>query len=168
MKVRALLSSAVVLIMVSLVGCGHYNCSSGAQFGNSTCTATGGGLSSGGGGTTGTAAVFDFFFDSGQLDGSLCLDTALVFFGVYDLLFGNFVDLVPRVSSGIGGMTIVQKQWMYISFNGSPEVEGYSIDGTTGALTAISGGPPARPLNAMVGEFFLAPVFLGYRRLRFA
>ena len=146
MKVRALLSSVVVLIMVSLVGCGHYNCSSGAQFGNSTCTATGGGLSSGGGGTTSTAAVFDFFFDSGQLDAA-SLDTA----GVFSLI-PNFVS-PAQVSSGIGGMTIVQKQWMYISFNGSPEVEGYSIDGTTGALTAISGAPfVSLDTNAMASD----------------
>ena len=48
MKVRALLSSVVVLITTSLVGCGHYICSEGAQFGNSTCTSSGSTSLSGG------------------------------------------------------------------------------------------------------------------------
>ncbi|MGA2099975.1 MAG: beta-propeller fold lactonase family protein [Candidatus Sulfotelmatobacter sp.] len=144
-KVRALLSLMVVLLMASLLGCsGHYTC--GTTFGSSSCTATGGGLSQGGSGTSGDVAVFDFFFDSGQLDGA-SLDTA----GVFSVI-PNFVS-PPQVSSGIGGMVIVQKQWLYISFNGSPEVEGYSIDGTTGALTAITGGPFVSPdTNAMASD----------------
>src|ERR1700720_2136782 len=36
MKVRALLGIAVVLITMSLSGCGHYSC--GTTFGNGSCT----------------------------------------------------------------------------------------------------------------------------------
>jgi 6-phosphogluconolactonase (cycloisomerase 2 family) len=38
-------------------------------------------------------------------------------------------------------MIVVQKKWMYLALSGGFQVNAYSIDGTSGALTAISGSP---------------------------
>jgi len=128
MKVRALLSSVIVLATMSLVGCGHYTC--GATFGNSSCTATGGGLGTGG---NGTAVAFDFFLDTGSIDGAM-LDTSGNF-----TLINNFVSQGVPLSGAFGGMIVVQKQWLYVT--NSTQIGAYSINGTTGALTAIAGSP---------------------------
>jgi 6-phosphogluconolactonase (cycloisomerase 2 family) len=130
MKVRALLSSFVVLATMSLVGCGHYTC--GTTFGNATCTSSGGGISQGGGGTSGSPAAFDFFLDSGSLDAAI-LDTSSNF-----NLIPNFVSPPQTGTGAFGGMVIVQKQWLYVAY--SSQIEAYSINGA-GALTAITGSP---------------------------
>ena len=143
MKVRVLLSSVVVLTTMWLAGCGHYVCST--TFGNSSCTAPSGGISQGGSGT-GTPAAFDFFQDSGSLNAAI-VDTS----GNFDLI-PNFVS-PPQTLSGIGGMVIVQKQWLYIALTGGLSIEAYSIDGKTGALTAISGQPFSSPnTNAITAD----------------
>jgi 6-phosphogluconolactonase len=133
MRVRALLTSMVVLVTISLVGCGHYTC--GVTFGSSTCTPSGGtGPSQGGGSTNGTAAAFDYYFDVGALKAA-SLDTSNNF-----AVISNFVS-PPQASSGIGGSLVVQRKWLYVALNGSLNIEAYSINGTTGALTAIAGSP---------------------------
>jgi len=128
MKVRALLIaiSLVVLATISLVGCGHYTC--GATFGNATCTSSGSGLSQGGGGN-GTAVAFDFFLDGSALDAAI-LDTS----GNFSLI-NNFVSQGLPLSGSFGGMIVVQKQWLYAAK--SSQIYAYSINGTSGALTAI-------------------------------
>ena len=145
MKVRALLSSIVVLMMASLVGCGHYTC--GATFGNSSCTSTGStGISQSGGNTEGKAAAFEFFMNGGTLSGAI-LDTSLNF-----SLIPNFVS-PPQASAAVGGMLVVQKKWLYLSENGSLNIEAYSINGTTGALTAVAGSPfPSLDTNAITAD----------------
>lgn len=130
MRVR-LLVSAVVLVLVGMMGlasCGHYVC--GTTFGASTCTSSGGGL---GGGGNGTAVAFDFFLDTGSIDGAM-LDTSSNF-----TLINNFVSQPVPSSGAFGGMIVVQKQWLYVT--NSTQIGAYSINGTTGALTAISGSP---------------------------
>ncbi len=131
MKVRTLLSSVVVLATMWLVGCGHYTC--GITFGSSTCTSSGGGNVQGG-----TPAAFDYFEDSGTLGGAI-LNTAGKF-----ILIPNFVS-PPQTLSGIGGMVIVQKQWLYMALTGGLQIQAYSINGGNGALTAISGSPFSSP-----------------------
>ncbi len=137
MKVRVLLCSVVVLALMGLAGCGHYTC--GNTFGSATCSSSGsGGISQGGGGTSGTPAAFDFFENSGTLDAAL-LDTS----GNFNLI-SNFVS-PPQTLSGIGGMIIVQKQWLYMALTGGLQIQAYSINGGNGALTAISGSPFSSP-----------------------
>ena len=131
MKVRTLLSSVVVLATMWLVGCGHYTC--GITFGSSTCTSSGGGNGQGG-----TPAAFDYFEDSGTLGGAI-LNTAGKF-----ILIPNFVS-PPQTLSVIGGMVIVQKQWLYMALTGGLQIQAYSINGGNGALTAISGSPFSSP-----------------------
>lgn len=132
MKFRALLIaiSLVVVATISLLGCGHYVC--GTTFGNATCTSSGGGLSQGGGGN-GTAVAFDFFLNGSSLDGAI-LDTSSNF-----SLINNFVNQGLPLSGTFGGMVVVQKQWLYAAK--SSQIYAYSINGTTGALTALSNSP---------------------------
>jgi len=130
-RVCVLLSLVVVAAALLLGSCGHYVCNEGATFGASTCSGSGGGIGTGGGGT---AAAFAFMEDQGTIYGA-SLDTAGTF-----ALIPNFVS-PPQTLSGIGGMVIVQKKWLYVALTGSLQVQAYSINGTTGALTAISSSP---------------------------
>jgi 6-phosphogluconolactonase (cycloisomerase 2 family) len=128
MKVRGLVSSVVLLTAIWLVSCGHYVC--GTTFGASSCTASGGGLGTGG---NGTAVAFDFFLNGGSINGAI-LDTSGNF-----TLINNFVSQPVPLSGAFGGMIVVQKRWLYATK--SAEILAYSINGTTGALTAITGNP---------------------------
>jgi hypothetical protein len=130
-NVRAVVSLVVMISAAMLVtGCGHYVCHT--TFGASTCTPAGTGI---GGGTTGTGtpAAFDFFQDTGSIDAA-SLDTS----GNFSLI-PNFVSQNPTGSGGFGGLVIVQKQWLYAAYGS--QIEAYSIDGTTGALTPLTTSP---------------------------
>lgn len=133
MKVRVLLSSVIVLATVWLAGCGHYNC--GATFGSSTCSSSsGGGLGNGGG--PANVAAFDYFLNMGITDAAF-VDTS----GNLSLV-PNFVH--PNLTlSGGGDMVIVQKKWLYEAIG--LKIYGYSINGTTGALTPMTGSPFVSP-----------------------
>ncbi len=139
MKVRALLSSVVVLTMTSLVGCGHYICSEGAQFGNSTCTSSGStSLSGGGGGTTSAASAFAFAVDEvGTMDGYTLTS------GGTSPSFGPTASYTaPTIPSGLegSGMVVAQSQYLYSDFEGTGQIYGWTV-GSGGGLTAISGSP---------------------------
>ena len=129
MRVRASLTMIVALAIIGLAGCDHYNCASGPNLGTS-CTSTSTGLGTDPTGSPATA--FDFFVD-GRSVGAANLDKS-----------GNFA-LIPNFASpgltlnGVGGVVIVQKQWLYVA-QGS-QIEAFSINGTTGALTALTGSP---------------------------
>jgi lactonase family protein with 7-bladed beta-propeller len=138
MRVRVLLSSGVVMLTAMwLVSCsGHYTC--GITFGSSTCNSSGsGGISQGGGGNTvQNPAAFDYFLNSGLTEAAY-VDTS----GNFNLI-PNFVK--PNLTlSGSGGMLIVQKQWLYQAIG--LKIYGYSINGATGALTAMTSSPFASP-----------------------
>jgi 6-phosphogluconolactonase len=128
-RVRAGLTMIVALAIIGLASCDHYNCASGPNLGTS-CTSTSTGLSTGS--TSSSASAFDFFVDGGNL-GAASVDTSGNF-----ALIPNFVS-PPLTTSGVGGMVIVQKQWLYVALG--TQIQGYSIDGTTGALTALTGSP---------------------------
>lgn len=148
MRVRVLVSSVVVvLIAMWLVGCGHYKC--GITFGSSTCNSSGsGGLGQGGGGSTlQNPAAFEYFLAQGFTDGAYVSTT-----GNFSLI-PNFVK--PNLTlSGVGGMLIVQKQWLYQAIG--LKIYGYSINGGTAALTAMTGSPFASP-NAEVDSITTDP-----------
>ncbi|MGB7823977.1 MAG: hypothetical protein WBL22_17405, partial [Candidatus Sulfotelmatobacter sp.] len=63
MRVRAVLMLIAALAMMGLASCDHYNCSSGANFGGSSCTSTGSGISQGGT-TSSAASAFAFAVDA--------------------------------------------------------------------------------------------------------
>ena len=132
--VRALAVLGLIAAALWVTSCGHFNCT--RTFGASTCGSGGGSAKSGGGTGQGKAAAFAYFVNLGTIGAEL--DTS-----------GNFV-LIPNwsaplftVAGGYANMVIVQKQWMYEP--GSLAVEAYSIDGTTGTLTVISGQPFSSP-----------------------
>jgi hypothetical protein len=131
MRVRAGLILIAALAM-GVAGCDHYNCSSGATFGASTCTATGSGL-----GTTGTgssAIAYPFFIDTnGTIDGYTLTSST---FGPSS----NYTaPTIPGSDIGLG-MAVAQNQFLYAVFPSTRQLYGWSID-STGNLTAISGLP---------------------------
>lgn len=140
MKVRASFA-ALVLATLWLAGCDHYTCTSGATFGNSSCTATGSGL--GGTGTgTGTAAAYVYAVDegttgaaNGTIDG-YALNTSAVTFGP----IANYTAPTVPLNNGGVGMTVAQGIYLYAAFGAVNQIYGWTI-GSSGALTAIGGSP---------------------------
>ena len=133
MKVRVLLSSVVLLSTMWLISCGHYTC--GATFGNSTCTAAGGGLNQGGGNNISVTA-FLYFVDLGA--GQMAAEGLNVSNSQTFHPLTSFVSPTGFVG-GEGGMAVVNKQFLYIA--GNSVLNGFLIDPTTGALTALTGSP---------------------------
>lgn len=139
-KVRVLLSSAVVLTMMSLAGCnGHYNC--GTLIGNGTCSSTGTTTKGGGGTTTGSDYIVDaYFVDYAHLGGA----TAGLTLQQLDATAGTFTAetafVPPTLPALPTGMVIVYKQYIYIS-SSDGTVYGYTIDLANANLTPLSGNP---------------------------
>jgi 6-phosphogluconolactonase (cycloisomerase 2 family) len=145
LKVRLLLSLTAVAVTMSLSGCGHYVCSSGATFGGS-CTSSGGGINQGGGGTT-SASAFAFAVDTaGTIDG-YTLDATNSVFGP---TAGYTAPVIPTQDDG-SGMVVAQKKYLYVGIPSTFQVFGYSVD-SNGGLTALSGSPfGANYLSTAVG-----------------
>jgi hypothetical protein len=133
MKVRVLLVLMVGLATMWTASCGHYVCGS-PTLGSSTCTASGGGISQGGGSSG--AAAFTYF------EGSPGMGLISV-----DLTSAKLTDVtnlpqppLPYTTVAAGGMVVINKKYLYIAFtNGT--LYGFSIDGTSGTLTAVSTNP---------------------------
>src|SRR5690348_15815727 len=135
LKVRALLSLAVMVIAMSLSGCGHYTC--GATFGNSTCTSSGGGISQGGGNNALVAyGYWTDFAITGPSAGMAELELNQSA-STFNSISSFAPPVVPPFPTGI---VIVGKQYMYIpSSDGT--LYGFSIDGATGNLTSVLANP---------------------------
>ncbi|MFZ0859343.1 MAG: hypothetical protein WCA27_03505 [Candidatus Sulfotelmatobacter sp.] len=157
MKVRMLLSSVVLLTTMWLVACGHYKC--GATFGNSTCTASSGGISQTGGGTggTGTPTAFAFSGVSGAAGIS-----GFTFSAAAANIYPTLNYTVATAPTGGGGELIVaQGKYLYGAFYGTglfSQIYGWSID-STGNLTPISGSPFTLPgwTGAILGSMASNP-----------
>ena len=137
MKVRAFVSSFVVLATVCLVGCGHYTC--GTTFGNSTCTPSGGGVSLGGGsGSIGVSAMV--YFNEVTAQGSQMAAEGLNI--ANSQTFAPVSSFVSPVlpATGDGGIAIVNKQFLYMPFL-NDTIYGFSIDATSGSLTPLPTSP---------------------------
>jgi 6-phosphogluconolactonase (cycloisomerase 2 family) len=147
MQIRAVLVFTLALAMLALSGCDHYNCSSGANFGSSSCTSTGTGL---GTGTTGSAtAAFVFAVDTaGTIDG-YTLNTQA---GSFAATSGYTAPTVPTNDGGVG-MAVAQSQFLYTGFAATNQIYGWTIS-SSGDLTAISGSPVSAPFLADVGGGF--------------
>jgi 6-phosphogluconolactonase (cycloisomerase 2 family) len=140
-RVRAVLMLIVALAMMGLASCDHYNCNSGATFGNSSCSASGSGLGTGTGSTV--TAAFAYAVDQGGTLDGYTLNTVA---GTFAATSGYIAPTVPTNSPGTG-MVIAQKQFVYAVFGLEQEIFGWSIDATTGSLTALTGFPMALSLN---------------------
>jgi len=143
MRVRASLMLMVAVAIMGLASCDHYNCNTGATFGGS-CTASGSGLGTTGTGTgsSGNSGLALVYYLSNNEVGSLELSTADTFIDT-----PSFV--MPQLPTGyIGsGIAIAQQQFVYVPYasSGGEELFAWSIDSSTGALTALSGSPYAAP-----------------------
>jgi 6-phosphogluconolactonase (cycloisomerase 2 family) len=139
MRVRAVLMLIAALAMMGLASCDHYNCSSGANFGGSSCTSTGSGISQGGT-TSSAASAFAFAVDAdGTIDG-YTLSTGAGTFAATPNYTG---PTIPSNTSG-DGMVVAQGQYLYTLFAGIGELYGWTIN-SAGGLTAISGSPFSAP-----------------------
>ena len=152
MRVRETLILLLVITMMSLAGCGgHYFCSNGATFGSS-CTSSGsglggGGTGGGGGGGGGTApTAFAFAVDQGgTMDGYALSTTA----GTFAAVSGFSAPTIPASDPGVG-MVVAQEKFVYTVFELQGAIYGWSMNSTTGALTALSGFPMTLALNAPI------------------
>ena len=149
MRVRAVLMLTVALAMMGLASCDHYVCSSGATFGNSSCTATGSGLGSGTGGNSATSA-FAFAVDEGGTIDGYTLSTGGTAGGTFQATSSYTAPIIPTNELGYG-MVVAQKQFLYTAFIGTGQIYGWTI-GSGGGLTAISGSPFSAPYLIGIGS----------------
>jgi len=139
----------MALAIMGLAGCDHYVCSSGANFGASTCTSSGTGLGTNGNGST--TAAFVFVADAagtgttGTIDG-YTLNTTASTFGTTP---SYTAPATPLNDSGVG-MVVAQKKYLYTGFSTTNQIFGWSI-GADGTLTALSGFPIAASFMHLVG-----------------
>jgi 6-phosphogluconolactonase len=145
MRVRAGFTVIAMLAVMGLAGCGHYICSAG--FGSSTCTSSGPPSLGGGGGTSNVATAYVYAIDqAGSID-SYTLNTTAGTFAATPSYTG---PEVPTNNGGVG-MVVAQEQYVYAGFGSIGQLYGWTIDSTTGALTAISGSPYSAPFLANYG-----------------
>jgi 6-phosphogluconolactonase (cycloisomerase 2 family) len=139
---KILLGAAILILGIGMSGCSNKGCSTatpgsaGAGSGGTSggATQSTGACTLGGGNptATGSPAAFAYYENQGTI-GATMLDTS-----------GNFGQLVnfanpPGSFQALGIMVIAQTKWLYQVVG--LQLEGYSINGRTGALTAISGSP---------------------------
>lgn len=152
MRVRGVLMLVAGLAVMGLASCGHYNCSSGATFGNSSCTASGGGLGSSGGGGSATAA-FVFVADAtgtgttGTIDG-YTLNTTASTFGATP---SYTAPATPLNDNGVG-LVVAQEKFLYTGFGSTEQIFGWSID-ASGGLTAVGSPYPAPFMSSVPAGF---------------
>jgi 6-phosphogluconolactonase len=131
-RVRVLFSLVAMMATLGLGACGHYTCK--ATFGASTCTPAGGGITGGGGGATisaGSASALVFFMSGSSIQGA----------GIGGSTFAPLTGYTaPTASTGFADVMLVTQKYVYVPL-GNSNVEGFSIDRKTGALTAIPGSP---------------------------
>lgn len=129
------LTIATLLAAMVLSGCGyHYKC--GITFGASTCTPSGGG--SGSTGNIGSSAAFLYnIVGSGKINGVALLAGSS---GVLENIQGFTAPTVPSGDTS-AEVVIAQKKFLYAAFPGSQKLFAWSIDATSGNLTAVSGSP---------------------------
>ena len=153
MQVRVLLSVLVALALMFLAGCkGGYTCA--ATFGSSSCTPSGsglggsgtGGTGGGGGGGGGAATAFAFAVDQGgTMDGFELNATA----GTFAPISGYNAPLIPPTDPSLG-VVVAQQQFLYAAFSSTNSIFGWTVDKTSGALTAVVGSPFSAPYLGFV------------------
>jgi 6-phosphogluconolactonase (cycloisomerase 2 family) len=142
MQIRAVLVLTMAATMMALTGCDHYNCSSAANFGSSSCTSSGSGLGTSTGTGSATAA-FVFVADAtgdgtnGSIDG-YTLNTSA---NTFTTTTGYTAPTTPLSDPGVG-MVVAQSQFLYTAYGSTDQIFGWTI-GSTGNLTAITGTPLA-------------------------
>lgn len=145
-QVRAFWVFVAGLAMLGLVNCGTYNCATddGLSFSGGTCNSTSPNGASSGNGSSGSASAFVFAVDTGASAGSTNgtidgyeLDSSTTTFGA---ISGYTAPTIPPSDGGVG-MAVAQEQFLYAAFASAKQIYGWTIDSSSGALTAISGSP---------------------------
>ncbi len=140
MQVRTVLMLIVAVAIMGLASCDHYNCPSGATFGNSSCTATGSGLGSG---TTGGSATAAFVFVANTSGAQGAVEGYTLDTNVAPPTLQATTSFTPPTVAGQDagiGMAVAQKQFLYTAFGSTNQIYGWTIS-STGTLTAVSGSP---------------------------
>jgi len=145
-RIRSLGMLTLAASILLLAGCGQKtSCSqtfgteslSSQATSGSTCGSSGG-VGSGGGGGSSTFAALSYDIDqAGTVDG-----IALTTQGTPSLAsIPNYV--APAIPTGDPsvGMVVAQQKYVYAVFEVEQEIDGWSIDASTGALTELSGMP---------------------------
>jgi hypothetical protein len=135
MRVRASLMVILAVAMMSLAACDHYNCSSGANLG-SGCTAGPTGISTGGG-TTGQSSIVTlaYYVNNNQI-GSVELNSSAQLLDTPNFVLETLPDGYTN-----SGAVIAQEQFLYVPYvstSSAAAIYGWTIDGSTGALTALT------------------------------
>jgi hypothetical protein len=153
-----LAASLILTLALGLEGCGISGCST-ATPGSSggTSGGTGGGStpppgacslpSTGGIGSTQTAFVYLIDDSAGQIAAEgLNVNSPGTFASI-----SNFVPPPALGAVSDGGMVVVSKKYLYLPLSNASvgAVYGYSIDGTTGALSLLNNAP--YPVNGLQG-----------------
>ncbi|MGA2376645.1 MAG: hypothetical protein ABSF72_14080 [Candidatus Sulfotelmatobacter sp.] len=156
MQVRVLLSVLVALALMFLAGCGgSYNCA--VTFGSSSCTPTGSGFggsgtggTGGGGGGGGAATAFAYAVDQGSTTGFMDGFELSASAATFAPINGFQSPAIPPADPSIG-VVVAQQQFLYSAFSSTNQIYGWSVDKTSGALTAISGSPYSVSYLGFVG-----------------
>lgn len=144
MAAKILLGAASLILAIAMSGCSSTRGCPPATPGSAGGTSAGssggatqstGACSAGGGGNpaaTGSPAAFAYYENQGTI-GATMVDTS-----------GNFGQLVgfanpPSSLQALGIMVVAQTKWLYQVVG--LQIQGYSINGKTGALTDIAGSP---------------------------
>jgi hypothetical protein len=146
-RARVLLSLLTVLATMFLVNCRDYSCGGFGALPCTSSTGTGGTGPFGGSGGGSKPTAFAFAVDdTGTIDGYTLNTTA----GTFAATAGYTAPVVPPNDGGVG-MVVAQEQFLYAGFGSVGALYAWSIDPTTGDLTAISGSPYAAPFLSAYG-----------------
>ena len=132
---RFFLTMLAAFSAVLLLSCGHqYKC--GITFGASTCTPSGGGISTSGNAGANAAFVFNIV-QTGSINGiSLTSGSSATLQNI-----PNFRAPTAPQNDVSSEVVTAQKKFLYAAFPASRLLYGWTIDSSTGQLTAISGSP---------------------------
>ena len=142
---QVVLSLMVAASFLLLAACGQKSNCSGISFGSgSGGSSSGGGVSSGGsvcgpGSNNGGGGFSDLFFYHGSSGANNSINTASVTATTFQVLPGIATNVGLSI---VGSMIIVNKKFLYLpDQNGSGGVMGFTINHSSGALTAMAGSP---------------------------
>ncbi len=134
----------VAAAFLTLAACGQKTNCNGISFGTGSGGSSSGGVSSGGsvcgpGSNNNGGSASDFFFYHGSNGANNAINTAALTATTFQVLPGISTNVG---NSTVGSMIVVNKKFLYLpDQNGSGGVMGFSINHSSGALTAIPGSP---------------------------
>jgi len=136
MRIQASLVLILAVAMMGLASCDHYNCSSGPTLGAS-CSSSGSPSLSGGGTTSTAATAYAYdIVQTGAINGIAFTNTGSTLANI-----SGFTAPAVPTSDPSSELVVAQKQFLYGTFPDSELLYGWTIDASTGNLTAVTGSP---------------------------